>query len=116
MSGKTIVLVTREGLGSVAEADRAFGIEMFDKFIHALETEAEKPHAICFYTDGVKLLAAGSPAVLGLKLIEAQGVRLLACQTCVQHFGIAKRLAVGTPATMKDIVGLIGQANKVVSV
>jgi intracellular sulfur oxidation DsrE/DsrF family protein len=116
MNRMTILLVTREGLGSVAEADRAFGIEMFDTFVHALETEAEKPYALCFYTDGVKLLATGSPAVLGLKLIEAQGVRLLACQTCLQRFGIADRLAVGQVATMKDIVGLIGQAEKVVSV
>ncbi len=71
---KTVILVTRQGLGTTAPEDADFGLEMLDKFFHTLERQAEKPHAICFYTDGVHLLAAGSALVLSLKLLESLGV------------------------------------------
>ena len=53
---KLVLLVTREGLGHVEPADRQFGLEMFDRFLHALENQPVKPHSICFYTEGVKLV------------------------------------------------------------
>ena len=53
------------------------GLEMLEKFLHTLESLADKPTAICFYTEGVKALAKGSPLELGLKLLDSEGVRLL---------------------------------------
>ena len=91
-------------------------MEMFDRFLHALESQAVKPHAICFYTDGVKLVCEGSPALLGLKILQGQGVRLLACRTCLEHFGLSDKVAVGEVGGMTDIVGLLTEAESVVSV
>lgn len=116
MPRKTLLLVTRNGLGSVAEADHAFGREMFDKLIHTYEAAAEKPWAIAFYTDGVKLAVKGSPAVLGLKLLEGLGVCIVLCQSCLLHFGLHDQVAVGTVGGMKDIVALMNEADKVVTV
>jgi intracellular sulfur oxidation DsrE/DsrF family protein len=113
---KLVLLVTREGLGQVDPSDRPFGLEMFDRFLHALESQAIKPHSICFYTDGVKLVCEGSPALLGLKILQGQGVRLLACRTCLEHFGLSDKVAVGEVGGMNDIVGLVTEADSVVSV
>jgi intracellular sulfur oxidation DsrE/DsrF family protein len=113
---KLVLLVTREGLGHVDPTDRPFGLEVFDRFLHALESQPVKPHAICFYTDGVKLVCNGSPALLGLKILQSQGVHVVACRTCLEHFGLSAKVAVGEVGGMNDIVGLMVEADSVVTV
>jgi hypothetical protein len=44
---KLVVLVTQEGLGRVDPADRQFGVEMFDRFLHAFERPSGR-HASAF--------------------------------------------------------------------
>ena len=113
---KLVLLVTREGLGHVDADNRQFGLEMFDRLLHAWESQPVKPHAICFYTDGVKLVCNGSPALLGLKILQSQGVRLVSCRTCLEHFQLTEMVAVGEIGGMNDIVGLLVEADSVVTV
>jgi len=113
---KLVLLVTREGLGHVDSADRLFGLEMFDRLLHAWESQPLKPHAICFYTDGVKLVCNGSPALLGLKILQSQGVRMVSCRTCLEHFALTSQVAVGEIGGMNDIVALLVEADSVVTV
>ena len=113
---KLVLLVTREGLGQVDPAEKPFGVEMFDRFLHALESQPIKPDAICFYTEGVKLLCEGSPAVLGLRLLQGSGVRLLACRTCIEHFQLTNKICVGEICGMNDIVALLVSAERVVTI
>jgi hypothetical protein len=113
---KLVLLVTREGLGHVDPNDRQFGSEMFDRLLHAWESQPVKPHAICFYTDGVKLVCHGSPALLGLKILQSQGVRLISCRTCLEHFQLTEKVAVGEVGGMNNIVGLLVEADSVVTV
>jgi len=116
MANKTVVLVTRYGFGSTKPNDEAFGIEMFDTFLHTLESRSEKPEAICFYTEGVRLVVEGSPMVGSLRLLEGLGVRLVSCKTCLDHYGLLDRVAVGGQGGMKEIVALMEAADKVVTV
>lgn len=116
MAGKTVVLVTRNGLGTVAEADREFGVLMFDKLVHALESEPELPEAICFYTEGVRLVCSGSKALLGLTLLAGRGVRIVVCQSCLEEYSLAAKVVVGEVGTMKQICGILMAAGKVITV
>jgi hypothetical protein len=116
MSKNTIILVKQEGLGSVAPEDKSFGREMFDRFIHSLEGQTEKPRAICLYTLGVKLACAGSPAVSALKMIQELGVRVLLCQTCLQHYCLLDRVEVGELSNMTEISKLLMESDHVVTV
>jgi intracellular sulfur oxidation DsrE/DsrF family protein len=113
---KTLILVTRQGLGTTAPEDAEFGLDMLDRFFHTLERQPEKPYAICFYTEGVKLLVPGSTVELGLKLLRKLGVRIVACQTCVNQYGLQDQLAVGEVGGLSDIVQLMSQADKVITV
>jgi hypothetical protein len=113
---KLVILVTDEGLGRVDPADRQFGAEMFDRFLHAWEGQAARPAAICFYTNGVKLVCEGSPALLGLKLLQGMGVRMLVCRTCLEHFQMADKVKVGEVRGMNDIVALLSDADSVITV
>ena len=113
---KLVLLVTREGLGQVDSTERPFGLAMFDRFLHAIESQPIKPDAICFYTEGVKLLCESSPAALGLKLLAGMGVRLVACRTCIAHFQLTGRICAGEISGMDEIVSLLLSAERVVTI
>lgn len=111
-----IVLVTRHGLGSVAEGDEGFGLDMLDKLFHTLEKRGEAPAAICFWTEGVRAVCEGSPVLLGLRLLEGMGSRIVACGSCLDRYGLRDRLAVGEVGGMDEIVALLAQGGRVVTV
>jgi len=113
---KFLVLVTREGLGRVDPTEKQFGVEMFDRFLHTLESQPLRPHSMCFYTDGVKLVCEGSPVLLGLRILEQIGVRMVTCRTCLEHFHLTDKVAVGEVGGMNDIVRLLTDADSVVTV
>jgi intracellular sulfur oxidation DsrE/DsrF family protein len=112
----TVILVKRPGLGHTPPGEETFGVEMLDNFFHTLEKLPEKPMAICFYTEGVKLLAPDSPTATGIGLLERLGVRIVACGSCLDQFEVGPDLAAGQRGTMVEIVELIDTAAKVISI
>jgi hypothetical protein len=112
----TVILVTKETLGTVAEADRAFGLEMMDKLLHSLEGEDEKPSAICLYTEGVRLACRGSQVLLGLQLLAGLGVAVVSCRSCLERYGLVDAVAVGEVGNMKQIASMLLAAGKVITV
>jgi intracellular sulfur oxidation DsrE/DsrF family protein len=45
-------------------------------------------------------MCQGSKVLEYLKRLEEQGVELLACTTCLEHFELTDKLAVGKPTNM----------------
>ena len=43
MEKKVVILVRQAGLGQLKPEDAPFGLEMFDRFLHALEAQPLKP-------------------------------------------------------------------------
>lgn len=74
------------------------------------------PAAICFYTDGVKLACEGSPVLDELSALEAKGVRLILCQTCLNTYEINDKVKVGVIGGMGDIITAMWQADSVITV
>jgi hypothetical protein len=109
-------LVCREGLGEVGAGDGSFGLEMFDRFLHTLERPDLTDEALCFYTDGVKLVVEDSPVVDGLRLLEKLGMRIVICGSCLDYFGLRERVAVGEVGGMTEIVALLRSAGRVMRV
>ncbi|MDQ7841482.1 MAG: DsrE family protein [bacterium] len=116
MNRRIVVLVRQAGLGHVAPADAQFGTEMLDRFLHSLEARPVKPQAVCFYTEGVKLVCQGSSVVESLKLLEGMGVRVAACGTCLDYFGLRDQVAVGEVIGMNEIVAMLMEADLVLTV
>lgn len=111
-----MVLVRQARLGEVRRDDQAFGLEMLDLFLHAVESQVTNLCAMCFYTEGVRPVCEGSPVRSSLQLLAGMGVRLVACGACLGHFGLSDRVAVGEVGGMKDIVGLLMEADRVITV
>jgi len=97
----TVILITNEGMG---KADLELQTKLVGTYLKLLIENNYLPNAICFYTDGVKLVVNGSPVLDQLQQLEQKGVRLIICSTCLNYFGLIDKVQVGIMGGMLDIV------------
>ena len=109
----TVLLFRTNGLGSTDVAD--LPPRLAASFLHLLREGDMRPNAICFYTDGVRLACTGSTVLEPLREMEAAGVRLILCSTCLETLGLRDQVQVGIVGGMGDILTAIWEADKVVS-
>ena len=83
-------------------------------FIFALTQMEELPSAILFYNGGATLTTEGSTSLEDLKNLEAQGVEILTCGTCLNYYGLGDKLRVGEVTNMYSIVEKLTGADLVV--
>ena len=101
--GRVLVLGS-QGMG---RGDDGLGLTILENFLKALVTNPLRPDKIVCWNGGVALLAADSPTVGVLQDLEGVGVEILACKTCVEHFGLQGSLRAGEVATMPIISDLL---------
>lgn len=99
----------------MGSADLILQHKLLDTYLKLLMENNSLPAAICFYTDGVKLVVEGSPVLERLSEIEKKGVRLIICSTCLNHFGLAEKIRVGIVGGMSDILEAQSKASKVIT-
>jgi selenium metabolism protein YedF len=101
-----IFLIQSEGLG---RGDEQLGSMLMANFLRLLGESQDKPSGMIFWNTGVRLACEGSPVLNRLKQLEEQGVELLACTTCLEHFELTDKLAVAKPTNMmKSIQSMLG--------
>jgi hypothetical protein len=113
MDENTVILFTRNGLG---DGPQDLQHTLVSKFLALLLESGQLPARILFYTEGVKLCCPGSPVIETLKKVEAGGVELVLCKTCLDYFGLTAQVAVGIVGGMGDILETLQKAPKVISV
>jgi hypothetical protein len=112
---KAIVIIFKSnGLGETGE--QPLKDKLTKTFLTLAKQNPNLPRAICFYTDGVKLACEGSPVLDELRALEAAGVHLVLCQTCLDYFGLKDKVKVGIVGGMGDIMTAMWQADTVVTV
>ena len=113
MTDKNLIIVFKsDGMGVT---DNQGLREVLARKILALIADAGMlPEAICFYTDGVKLVCEGSPILAELQALEQRGVHLVICKTCLDTFGLADRVRTGIVGGMTDIITALWQADSVI--
>jgi len=109
----TVILVTNNGMG---RADEKLQLTLIGKYFELLLQNGNLPAAICFYTDGVKLVCEGSPVTEQLRTLESRNVRLIICSTCLNYFGLNENLQVGIVGGMGDIIEAQMKADKVITI
>jgi len=110
---KSVVLqVVHDGMGS---ADPTLQHVLLRKYLLLLAENNSLPGAICFYTSGVKMVVEGSPVLDVLQTLEARGVRLIVCRTCLDYFGLLEKVRVGIVGGMGDIIAAQSLADKVIT-
>ena len=108
----TIILITNNGMG---KADKPLQQKLIGKYLELIQQNDSLPNAICFYTEGVKLVVEGSPVLSQLKALEDKGVRLIVCSTCLDYFNLTDKVQVGIVGGMTDIIEAQVKAEKVIT-
>lgn len=109
---KNIVAVIASS--AMGEGSDELGGALMKGFIYALSQQDTLPSAILFYNGGVKLTTEGSASLEDLKSLEAQGVEILSCGTCLNFYGLTDKLSVGEVTNMYTIVEKMTGADLVV--
>ena len=83
-------------------------------FLYAVSQLEELPKTILFYNGGATLTTEGSASLEDLKNMEAQGVTIKTCGTCLDYYGLKDKLQVGTITNMYDIVETMDKAAHII--
>ena len=108
--GSTVVAVSSDAMGLGSEE---LGRTLMKGFLYALSQLDELPKTILFYNGGARLTTEGSLSLEDLRSMEAQGVQILTCGTCLNYYGLTEKLAVGGVTNMYSIVETLAKADKV---
>lgn len=90
------------------------GKTLMKAFVFALTQQDKLPQTILFYNGGASLTCEGSPMLEDLKALEAQGVEIMTCGTCLNFYGLTEKLAVGSVTNMYVIAEKMLNAGNVV--
>lgn len=105
----TAVLLNHDHMG---HGDRELGVRILKTFLQKARGLKDLEE-ILLVNSGVRLLSADSPVITELHLLQEHGVDVIACGTCVEHFGID--LAEGHAGSMDGIVAAMQAADKVIT-
>jgi sulfur relay (sulfurtransferase) complex TusBCD TusD component (DsrE family) len=108
-----VILFKNNGMGLTGE--QPLQDKLTKTFLTLTQQNQNLPRAICFYTEGVKLACDGSPVLDELRSLEARGVRLILCQTCLDYFGLKDKVRAGIVGGMGDIMTAMWQADSVLT-
>lgn len=113
-SGVSIGIVVVIDGATMGRGNDELGKVLMKGFIYALSQQEPLPETMLFYNGGVMLTTEGSDSITDLKSMEALGVKIYSCGTCLDYYGRKDQLEVGEVTNMYDIVEKMMQAKKVV--
>jgi selenium metabolism protein YedF len=112
LSGPLVLVVSADGMG---RGNEELGHILIRSFFHTLGEVSPRPERIILFNTGVRLACEGSEVLEDLCTLEASGIDILACGTCLGYFELKDKLAVGRVSNMYDIAETILQAGRVVN-
>jgi len=99
---------------TMGTGDDELGALLMRSFLKTQSQLERKPDAVLFYNDGVKLCCEGSVLLDDLRALEAAGVEIIACGTCLNFFDLADQLRVGRVTDMLEIASRLADAGTIV--
>ena len=106
-----VVVLSANVMGT---GDEKLGTNLMKAFVFAVTKQDQLPETIVCYNTGAYLTCEGADTLEDLKALEAEGVNILTCGTCLDFYGIKDKLAVGTVTNMYEIVEVMEKAKNIV--
>jgi selenium metabolism protein YedF len=110
---KIMVMCATDRMGY---GDDDLGLKLMVSFIKTLNEMGPELWRLVFVNNGVKLTIDGSKVLDDLKDFENNGLKILVCGTCLNHFNLLERKQVGETTNMLDIVTAMQLADKVINI
>ncbi len=108
---KTVVFLTAETIG---RGDETLGGKLMFNFLGTLPEMGPSLWRIILVNGAVKMAASGHPCLDKLKSLEAAGVSLLVCGTCLDFFALLDKKEAGQTTNMLDVVTSLDVADKII--
>ena len=106
-----VYFITSDKIGN---QDPELSARLMGTFFLKLVQASKLPSHILLMERGVQLLLPESPCLDAIKALEGRGVEMLACQTCLDFYGIKEKIAAGKVSNMPDIIEAMQTAGKVI--
>jgi selenium metabolism protein YedF len=110
---KIMVMIATDRMGY---GDDMLGKLLLINFIKTLAEMGDELWRLVFVNNGVKLTVGGSEVLDVLKVYETEGLNILVCGTCLNHFNLLDKKEVGETTNMLDIVTAMQLADKVINI
>lgn len=107
----TVVVIASDRMG---DGNDELGKVLIKGFIFAVTQLETLPKTMLFYNGGATLTTEGSDSLEDLKNLEAQGVEILTCGTCLNYYNLSDKLKVGSVTNMYSIVEKMAGASKII--
>ena len=98
----------------MGEGNDELGKVLIKGFIYALTQLERLPKTVIFYNGGATVPVEGSASLEDLKNLEAQGVEIITCGTCLDYYNLKEKLAVGSVTNMYTIVEKMSNASCII--
>jgi selenium metabolism protein YedF len=110
---KIMVMIATDRMGY---GDDVLGKLLLINFIKTLAEMGDELWRLVLVNNGVKLTIGGSEVLDVLKGYEKEGLTILVCGTCLNHFNLLDKKEVGVTTNMLDIVTAMQLADKVINI
>ena len=110
---KIMVMVGTDRMG---HGDDELGAKLLLNFLKTLKEVGPELWRLVFVNNGVKLAIDGAEGLAVLKELEGEGVTILVCGTCLNHFNLLEKKKVGETTNMLDIVTAMQLADSVINI
>lgn len=107
-------LVAVLSANTMGAGEEKLGKLLMKSFIFALTKQDQLPETILCYNSGAYLTCEASEVLEDLKALEAEGVKIFTCGTCLDFYGLKEKLAVGGVTNMYEIVEIMEKASKII--
>ncbi|NOY64090.1 MAG: sulfurtransferase-like selenium metabolism protein YedF [Nitrospirae bacterium] len=107
---KILMIIGTDTMGKEEDLGRI----LMKGFLETIKVSKEIPHTMFFLNAGVKLTTENEETIPVLKELEALGVEIFSCGTCLKYYNLEGELKVGFRGSTNQIVDGIMDFDKVV--
>jgi selenium metabolism protein YedF len=111
-SKKIVVMCATDRIGF---GDEELGLKLMVNFVRTLKEMGPDLWRLILVNNGVRLAVQDSVVLDDLQQLEREGVKILVCGTCLDHFQLLERKRVGETTNMLDVVTALQLAGKVIN-
>lgn len=104
LSSSYVVVFDSDGIG---DGDEDFSKSLLESFLVSLTEEDVLPEYVICYNKGVFLSTKRENTIEDFKKLEENGVEIISCGLCLDHYGLKEELKVGRVSNMYEICSLM---------
>ncbi|MCF8027509.1 MAG: sulfurtransferase-like selenium metabolism protein YedF [Desulfobacteraceae bacterium] len=110
---KIMVMITTDRMGY---GDDVLGKKLMTNFVNTLNEMGPELWRLVLVNNGVRLAVTGSDVLSALQNLEKDGLAVLVCGTCLDHYGLLEHKQTGQTTNMLDIVTAMQLADQVINI